>query len=193
LRAADAGNKRPDFLYHARHNPSRLTPEVSMFIAIALHLLAAVIWVGGMFFAYMALRPVAATLLEPPLRLPLWSQTFARFFPWVWTAVLVLPLTGYWMIFHVFGGFAFVGLHVHLMHAIGLVMIAIFLHVYFAPYRRMNRAIAAGDFPGAGKSLGQIRRLIGINLILGLTTVVIAALSGGLNDWVRTGSQLLSR
>ena len=45
-----------------------------MAIAIALHLLAAVIWVGGMFFAYMALRPAAASLLEPPLRLPLWSQ-----------------------------------------------------------------------------------------------------------------------
>ena len=53
-------------------------------IAITLHLLAAVVWVGGMFFAYVALRPVAASLLPPPLRLPLWSQTVARFFPWVW-------------------------------------------------------------------------------------------------------------
>lgn len=163
-----------------------------MFIAITLHLLAAVIWVGGMFFAYMALRPVAATLLEPPLRLPLWSQTFARFFPWVWTAVVVLPVTGYWMIFHVFGGFAFVGLHVHLMHGIGLGMIALFLHINFAPYRRMNRAIAAGNFPEAGRHLGQIRRLIGINLILGLITVTIAALSGGFNEWARSGALLIT-
>ncbi len=146
-----------------------------MSIAITLHLLAAVIWVGGMFFAYVALRPVAACLLPPPLRLPLWSQTFARFFPWVWGAVIILPATGYWMILQVFGGFGRVGVFVHLMHVIGLVMIAIFLHVYFAPYWRLNRAVAAQDFAAAGAHLGQIRRLIGVNLILGLVTIVIAA------------------
>ncbi len=142
--------------------------------AIALHILAAVIWVGGMFFAYMALRPVAASLLEPPLRLPLWSQTFARFFPWVWAAVLLLPLTGYWMILGPFEGFANAGWHIHLMQGTGWAMIALFLHVYFAPYRRMNRAIAIADWPAAAKQLAQIRRLIGINLVIGLVTVVVA-------------------
>ena len=144
-------------------------------IAVSLHTLAAVIWVGGMFFAYVALRPVAASLLQPPQRMPLWSQTFARFFPWVWAAVIILPLTGYWMIFWVFGGFAQVGVHVHIMQTIGLVMIAIFLHVFFAPYRRMTRAVAQSDFPEAGKQLGQIRRLIGINLSLGIIAIVSAA------------------
>ncbi|MEK7716744.1 MAG: hypothetical protein AAB322_03200, partial [Pseudomonadota bacterium] len=70
-----------------------------MSIAISLHLLATIIWVGGMFFAYMALRPVAATLLPPAQRMPLWVQTFARFFPWVWAAVIILPATGYWMLY----------------------------------------------------------------------------------------------
>lgn len=37
-------------------------------LAITLHVLSAVVWVGGMFFAWMALRPVAASLLEPPPR-----------------------------------------------------------------------------------------------------------------------------
>lgn len=111
-----------------------------MFIAITLHLLAVVIWVGGMFFAYMALRPVAATLLEPPLRLPLWSQTFARFFPWVWVAVILLPVTGYWMILNVFGGFSTLALYIHIMQAVGILMILIFLHVYFAPYKKLRKA-----------------------------------------------------
>lgn len=146
-------------------------------IAITLHILSAVIWVGGMFFAWMALRPVAASLLEPPLRLPLWAQTFARFFPWVWAAVLALPASGYWMIYAAFGGFGNVGLHVHLMHVLGIVMILIFLHVYFAPYRRLRRHVAAGDFPVAGRDLAQIRRLVGLNLILGL--IVIALATGG--------------
>jgi uncharacterized membrane protein len=143
-------------------------------VAITLHILSAVVWVGGMFFAWMALRPVAARLLEPPLRLPLWSQTFARFFPWVWAAVVLLPASGYWMIFETFEGMQNVGLHVHVMQLVGIVMIGIYLHVFFAPYRGMKRAIAAGDFPAAGKHLAVIRRLIGINLILGLITIVIA-------------------
>jgi uncharacterized membrane protein len=146
-----------------------------MALAITLHILAAVIWVGGMFFAYVALRPVAATLLEPPKRLPLWSQTFAKFFPWVWLAVAILPLTGYWIVFQYMGGLSGARVHVHLMQAIGIVMILIYLHVFFAPYGRLKRAVAAQDWPAGGKALGQIRLLIGINLILGLVTIAIAA------------------
>ena len=143
-------------------------------VAVTLHILSAVIWVGGMFFAYMALRPVAASLLEPPLRLPLWSQTFARFFPWVWAAVILLPTTGYWMILWVFDGFANVRTYIHIMQVTGIVMILIFLHLFFVPYQRMNRAIAIKDFPAAGKQLAVIRKLIGTNLILGLFTITIA-------------------
>lgn len=148
-----------------------------MTFLIPLHLLAAVIWVGGMFFAYMALRPVAATLLDPPLRLPLWVQTFLRFFPWVWIAVALLPATGYAMIYAVFGGMSYVGLHVHLMQALGWTMILLYLHLFFAPFRRLRRAVAVGDWPAGGQQLAQIRRIIGINLILGL--VVVAVASGG--------------
>lgn len=146
-----------------------------MSIAITLHLLAVVVWVGGMFFAYMALRPVAATLLEPSLRLPLWSQTFARFFPWVWAAVILLPVTGYWMILYVFGGFSGLALYIHIMQALGMVMILLFLHVYFAPYQRLRKAVLAGNFTAAGKQLATIRKLIGLNLILGLVLIVVAS------------------
>lgn len=145
-----------------------------MAVAITLHILAAVVWVGGMFFAYVALRPVAARLLEPPLRLPLWAQTFTRFFPWVWVAVVILPVTGYWLIFSVFEGFAYTDIHVHVMQVTGWIMILIFLHVYFAPFRRLKTAVAAADWAGASKQLGQIRRLVGVNLILGLVTIVVA-------------------
>lgn len=142
---------------------------------IALHLLATVVWVGGMFFAYMALRPVAASLLEPPQRLSLWTQTFERFFPWVWIAVLTLPVTGYLIVFGVLGGMGGAGLHVHLMQGLGWLMILLYLHMYFACFRRMQRAVAAGDWPTAGKQLAQIRRIVGINLLLGLLVVVIAS------------------
>lgn len=146
-----------------------------MFIAITLHLLAVVVWVGGMFFAYMALRPVAATLLEAPQRLPLWSLTFARFFPWVWVSVILLPVTGYWMILKVFGGFGSLALYIHIMQGVGILMILIFLHVFFAPYRRLKQAVAAGDFTTAGKHLALIRKLIGLNLTLGIALIVVAS------------------
>jgi uncharacterized membrane protein len=140
--------------------------------AMALHVLAAVIWVGGMFYAYMAMRP-AAMLLEPPQRLPLWSNTFARFFPWVWAAIIVLPISGLWLIGRM-GGMGVVGLYVHIMLVLAAVMIAIFLFVYFSPYRRLRAAVDARDFPTAGQQLARIRRLVGINLILGLITVTLA-------------------
>lgn len=145
-----------------------------MFIAKSLHILAAVIWVGGMFFAYMALRPAAATLLEPPQRLAVWDGVFTKFFFWVWISIITILLSGYHMIFSAFGGFAGAGMHIHLMHGMGLVMMMIFMHVYFAPYKRLKRLVAEGNFPDAAKNLNTIRKLVAINLTIGLLTFVAA-------------------
>lgn len=144
-----------------------------MLTAVILHVLAVVVWVGGMFFAYMALRPVAASLLEPPIRLTLWVQVFGRFFPWVWAAVALLLATGLWMILGYLGGFGAVGLYVHLMFGLGIVMMLIFMHVFFAPYRRLKAAVAAQDWPAGGKQLAQIRLMVGINTLLGLLVTAI--------------------
>ncbi|MCB1722618.1 MAG: CopD family protein [Chromatiaceae bacterium] len=146
-----------------------------MGVAVLLHVLAVVIWVGGMFFAYMVLRPVAASQLEAPVRLTLWGGVFARFFPWVWAAIAVILLTGFWMIFAVFGGMGKVALYVHAMLGLGVVMMLIFFHVFFAPYGRLRRAVAANDWPAGGKALGQIRMLVGINTLIGLATIAIGA------------------
>lgn len=146
-----------------------------MSVAIALHILSAIIWVGGMFFAYMALRPVAVEVLEPPLRLTLWAKVFQRFFPWVWAAVILLLASGLWIISAVFGGMANVGMHVHLMLTLGLIMMLVFFHVFFAPFQRLKRAVAAQNWAEGGTQLGQIRKLIGFNLVLGLLVAVIGS------------------
>jgi uncharacterized membrane protein len=145
-----------------------------MSIAIALHVLSVVVWVGGMFFAHQALRPAAVEVLEPPLRLPLWVATFKRFFPWVWVAVSLILFSGYWMIFFYFGGFGNLPLFIHVMNGLGLLMVAIYLHVFFAPYKRLKKAVAAENWPEGGKQLAQIRMMVGINTILGLITISIA-------------------
>lgn len=146
-----------------------------MSYSIALHLLAAVVWVGGMIFAHACLRPSAVQVLEPPLRLELWVQVFRRFFVLVWISVGLILITGYWMLFKYFGGFQGAGMHIHIMHGGGIAMVFIYLHVFFAPYRRLKQAVIIQDYPLAGAQLNQIRKLVGINIILGLLVITIGS------------------
>jgi uncharacterized membrane protein len=145
-----------------------------------LHVLATVIWVGGMFFAHQCLRPAAIATLEPPQRLALWRAVFGRFFVWVWAAVIVLILSGQAMILQM-GGMAAVPLHVHVMVGIGYVMAAIYAYLYFMPYAALKRGVAAGNWPAAGAALNRIRVLVGTNLTLGLINIAVVFLLPGLN------------
>jgi uncharacterized membrane protein len=141
-------------------------------ILVMLHVLAVVIWVGGMLFAHMQLRPIAASQLEPPVRLNLWVGVFGRFFPWVWASILIILVTGFWII-NIYGGFKGLGMHINVMMTMGIVMMLIFFHVFFAPYKKLKLAVAAEDWPAAGAKLAQIRTLIGINMVLGVLTIAI--------------------
>lgn len=145
-----------------------------MAVLIALHVLAVVVWVGGMFFAYMVLRQSAGPL-QSEARLTLWHRVFRRFFPWVWASIVVLLASGYAMIFMFFGGFAGAGLYIHVMQLTGLVMMALFLHLFFVPWRGFSDAVEGKDFPEAAERLGQIRRVVAVNLALGLLTIVVGA------------------
>jgi len=128
--------------------------------------------VGGMFFAYQCLRPVAAEQLAPPERLRLWQAVLARFFAWIWVAVILIPASGVSTMLAI--GMRNAPLHWHLMLLTGTLMIAIFLGVFFLPYRALVRAIARQDWPAGGRSLAWIRRLVGVNLLLGLVTIAMA-------------------
>ena len=150
-----------------------------MSLALTLHVLAAVIWVGGMFFAFVCLRP-ALGLLDQQLRLRMWASTLSRFLRWVWGSILVLLITGVWMVFGHFHGLRRVGPHVHLMMGIGIFMMLLAAHLYFAPYKRLKRLIAQSNWPEAAKQSEQIRWFVALNLGLGLLVLVIAA--GG-RDW----------
>lgn len=142
--------------------------------ALALHALAAVVWVGGMAFAYWFVRPVAGQALEAPARLALWSGIFGRFFPVVWISIVVLLTTGYYMVLGPLGGFAAVGLHIHAMHGLALLMTALFLHLFFAPWRRFRRAVTRMENDQAAADLNRIRLLVATNLALGIIVVLVA-------------------
>lgn len=144
-------------------------------LLLALHVLAAAVWVGGMFFAYVVLRPSVAGIEPAGERPRLWRRVFARFFPWVWAAVLLLPLTGYGLIIHQFGGMAGAAPYIHAMQGIGWLMFLLFGHLYFAPWRRFCAAVDAGDLQAAAPALAGIRRIVAVNLALGLIVVAIGA------------------
>jgi uncharacterized membrane protein len=102
------------------------------------------------------------------------AAALRRFFVWVWLAVAVLLVTGFGQIVAL-GGMAAFGPHVHAMMALGIVMMLLFAHLYFAPNRRLQAAVAAGDWPLAGRNMATIRRIVEINLVLGLLTAAIGA------------------
>ena len=143
-------------------------------LSIALHALASAIWVGGMFLAYVVLRPSAGALATDD-RLALWARVFSGFFPWVIASIAVLLISGYWLLFVTYGGFRGAGVHIHVMHLTGWLMFLLFFHLFFVPWKRYQRALAAGDEAGAGRWLGQIRLIIAVNLGLGLLTIAIGA------------------
>lgn len=145
-----------------------------MTIGLIIHSLLAILWVGGMFFAYVILRPSLQDL-ESPDRLALWRGVFKRFFPWVWMSVLGLLASGYFMIFYGFGGFARAGLHIHIMHLTGLIMIALFVFLYYVPWSAYRQAVDSGDIAVAVNKLATIRQIVGANLALGLLTAAIGA------------------
>lgn len=140
-----------------------------------LHLYGVVVWVGGMFFAYMVLRPVAADLLQPPERLRVWNAVFARFFNWVWLAVGAILLSGLYLIY-LYGGMGNVGHYVHIMLLLGLAMVAIYVYVFFGRYVPFSLHVEKERWKEAGALLGKIRQLVGINLSLGLLTLAVATI-----------------
>ncbi len=145
-----------------------------MAIAILFHALAAVIWVGGMFFAHVMLRPAAAAL-EPPVRLALFRRVLGNFFPWVWACVVVILASAYGVMLPRLGWFTGAPIYVQIMQGLGIIMMLAFFHLYFAPWKRFQAALDGGDIPRAAGQLGQIRHIVLFNLVLGLIVVMVGA------------------
>jgi len=143
-------------------------------ITTGIHLIAAIAWVGGMFFTYTSLRPASAQL-PTEQRLTLWRDALGRFFGWVWICIAVLLLTGYADVAIRFGAIGQWPAYLHGMQDLGLVMIGLFTYLYFVPFRRLKARVAAGDLEGGAKALAGIRQVVAINLVLGMIVGFIGA------------------
>ncbi|MBF5004688.1 CopD family protein [Diaphorobacter caeni] len=151
-----------------------------LFIALKLiHLFSIVIWVGGMFFAHFFLRP-AVQALEAPVRVKLMRDVLGRFFQVVLILVLLVLVSGFGMIGEMHRMAAGAGAKFNMplswivMSVLGLIMVAVFGHIRFALYKRLNTAVEAGNWAAGGAALGSIRKWVAFNLALGL--VIIAAI-----------------
>jgi uncharacterized membrane protein len=151
-------------------------------IAKLLHLIAAIVWMGGMTFMLFALRPAILAVMEPQPRARLMAEVWQRFFAIVAVAALVLFATGTHLYTSAFkaakaaGGAGSVPLGWHLMLVIGLVMFLIFGHIYFAGFRKFKRAVAAAEWPVAAKVAGQIHSLVVANFVLGWLAILAVRL-----------------
>ena len=139
---------------------------------LLLHLLSAMAWVGGMFFAYFCLRPSAAEVLEPPKRLPLWLATLGRFLRYMTLAVPVILATGIGMLLSV--GFQAAPVGWHVMLVVGLVMAAVYAYIHLGLLPKLRARCATATWPAAAQVLSAIRRLVALNLTLGVVVVVAA-------------------
>lgn len=143
-------------------------------LILFLHLAAAIFWIGGMAFVVLALRPAAHALLQPPQRLPLMVQVLRRFFRIVIASVVVLLATGVPLLLQVPGAQAPRGWHV--MAGLGVLMVLVFGHIFFVPWRRAQSAVAAQDWPEGGLRMNQIALLVKVNLALGWLAIAAVVL-----------------
>lgn len=140
---------------------------------LSLHVLTAVIWVGGMLFALFFLQPAAAKL-EREERVDLWCGILARFFSWIWGFTFITPLSGYALLFTRYDGPEHAGRHIAIMEHLGWTMILLFLFTFFAYYKKMARMASMRLIPEAGLYLNRIRIMVTINLMLGIGTILTA-------------------
>jgi uncharacterized membrane protein len=141
-------------------------------LLLFVHVLGVVVWVGGMVFAHFVLRPAAVALLEPPARLPLLAAALSRFFRLVAVAVVAIVVSGLVLMGQV--GFARAPVAWHVMLTVGTVMAAVFAFIYGVLYPRLRQAVAQAAWPVAAGALDRIRRLVLVNLWLGVFTVAAA-------------------
>lgn len=142
-------------------------------LMLFVHLTGVIVWVGGMAFAWLFLRP-AAGALAPAERLTLWVAVFQRFFMTVWVSIALIVASGLTMLLTT--GFAHAPPAWHLMLLTGTVMIAVFVSVWIGPWPALREALAVKDWARGAAALAVIRQRVAVNLALGTITVAIATL-----------------
>jgi uncharacterized membrane protein len=128
-----------------------------------IHLFSIVVWIGGMAFVHFFLRPAVAQL-EAPVRLRLMHDVLGRFFQAVLVASLLTLASGSFEM----------PLAWTIMAILGVVMVAIFMHIRLVLFKRLGQAVAASEWTEGGVAMAQIRRWVSINLGTGVLVLLVS-------------------
>ena len=144
-----------------------------------IHVCSIVLWIGGMAFAHFFLRAAVAQL-EASVRLRLMHDVLGRFFQAVLVASLLTLISGVWMLGRVAkqvvqsGGSFEMPLAWTVMAVLGIVMVAIFMHIRFVLFKRLGQAVAASEWSAGAAVMAQIRRWVSINLGTGVLVLLVS-------------------
>jgi len=147
-----------------------------------LHLIAGIVWMGGMTFMLFALRPAALVSLDAQPRALLMGEVWKRFYILVLLSIVALFTTGTHLYTATFRaaklavGQGSVPLGWNIMLVLGLIMMLIFGHIYFAGFKKYKRAVAAGEWPVAAKAAGLMHTMTLINFTLGWVAILAVRL-----------------
>jgi len=144
-----------------------------MTFVLPIHVLATIIWLGGLFLLSVVFAPSARRLDQAPA-LFMWHNVLSRFFILAWICMALILVTGIALVFLAFGGFSGVPIIHRVNSAIGIPAIILYGYLYFVPWRRFRRAMWNNDLNAAEKSLGQARLLMAIIVSLGLVASVVS-------------------
>lgn len=123
-----------------------------------LHILFAMVWIGGMAFNLLFLHPALKRMSQENTRKEVVSEVLKRFFLGVWLSIAVLFLTGMWMWHSVRPDFSSNPLF-HIKLFLFGIMVINFTYIYFWLFRK-------GLLP-------HIPNFVWINLILGTVVTMI--------------------
>lgn len=143
-------------------------------LVLAIHILAVIVWLGGMFFLTVVLD-TGASLPDRSAALSSWERALSRFLPWGLLSLGMILATGVTLVFSVFGGYAHIP-NIHRVNMlIGIPAIALFVYLCVLPWRRLRRAAFVHDTATVEKTMGQAKILLAIILTLGLLAAFTSA------------------
>lgn len=142
-------------------------------LIIFLHVISAIVWIGGMIVIRFAVHYSMQNIEEPKIRLGRTLENLKRFFSMVIPAILTLLITAIIMIIAL--GFKGTELYsiVIVKEIIWTIMTVIFITIYIKR-NKAQKAFDSGDFANAKNNLLPIATyFIPANIILGLIAIFL--------------------
>lgn len=140
---------------------------------IFLHVISAVLWVGGMIAIRFAIHHSMQEIAEPKIKIERTLENLRRFFNMVIPTIVLLLLTAIIMIIAL--GFKGTSLYsvVIAKEVIWTIMTIVFITVYIKR-NKAQQAYELGDFLGAKNNLAPIAKyFIPLNIALGLIAIFL--------------------